>query len=213
MYPAFDKHEAFNAHFDRALKPNVTVVVTKCRHEYDETVTPDLNGNERVCVRCGEVAITEITEFEKLSGCLEGEDFLKVRYGPATPTALQSFLLPTIAYKVKCRDKFVDTGHLAKTRQYTNIQRVCQRHAIPNDYAVEVMRRLLRTGKNLHSRYKPVEILIDLIKEHPQLSQRLPSLQKETKDGQKMEKLLSEIKSLKRELKEERKKRKKQKKR
>lgn len=204
-YPGFEQDEKFNKHFDRALKPNVILPVTSCLHEFDEVITPDETGNERVCIRCGIVAQTEITEFEKLSGCLEGEDFLKVRYGPATPTALQSFLLPTLATKVKCRDKFVDTGHLAKTRQYTNIQRLCQQFNIPNDYAIEVMRILLRSGKNLHSRYKPVELLIELIRDHPQLSTRLSALQRATKDGNKIERLISEIKQLKKELKNERK--------
>jgi hypothetical protein len=148
-----------------------------------------------------------------LSGCLEGEDFLKVRYGPGTPPPLQSFLLPTIitkkellTYHMKMRDKFVDTVHLQKTRRYTDIQRICQQFNIPNDYAIEAMRRLLCAKKNLHSRYKPVELIIELIKDDPALSNRVPMLRKMTKEGQRIEKYLNDIKELKRELAKERRK-------
>jgi len=212
-YPCFDQEAAFHNHFDKELKKNVTMAVTSCNHRTTEIITFDDNRNEKVCELCGEVMPTEITEFDKLSGCLDGEDFLKVRYGPSTPPYIQSFLLPTIitkkemqTYRMKMRDKFVDTAHLQKTRKYTDIQRLCQQNNIPNDYAVEVMRRLLRANKYIHSRFKPIEILIDVIKDHPQLSNRVPDLKKQTREGQKIERYLAEIKQLKRELKAERKK-------
>jgi hypothetical protein len=205
-YPCFDRDEAFNRHFDRVLKKEASLPVSACDHEFTEVETFDANRNERVCIHCGQVFLTEITEFDKLSGCLEGDEFLKVRYGPGTPVPLQSFLLPTLATNVKCRDKFVDTEHLQKTRKYTDIQRICQQFGIPNDYAVEVMRQILRTEKNLHSRYKPIELIIELIKDHPMLATRVSDLKRQTRDGQRIERYIAEIKALKKELKKERKK-------
>lgn len=218
-YPEFANSDLFNRHFDKNKIFTLDEIETEhkkrlsCQHDFSETDTFDGNGNERVCLRCGEVAPTEITEFDKLSGCMDGEDFMKVRYGPSTPAPLQSFLLPTMItkkerqiFRMKLRDRFVDNEHLLKTRKYTDIQRLCQQHYIPNDYAVEVMRRMLHSTKNIHSRYKPVEILISLIQEHPQLSTRIPALKKETREGQRIERLLVEIKGLKKDLKKERKK-------
>src|SRR3990172_6190678 len=95
-YPGFDRPDIFNRRQDKLDMVARIPAVPFCQHDWDEAQTFDESGNERVCKACGEVARTEITEFDKLSGCMDGEQFLKVKYGPGTPPPLQSFLLPTL---------------------------------------------------------------------------------------------------------------------
>lgn len=162
----------------------------------------DEDGFERICRNCGRIFPTSITPLEKLDGCMSLEEFQNVRYGPATPVGLQSFLLPTIAQGVKCRDKFVDNGHLLKLRRYTDIVRICERLAIPKEYADEVMRQLLKDKKGLYSVYRPIEILEGLLTCQPLLHNRIPRLQNMTKQAKQIAKYRRENHELKKQLEE-----------
>jgi hypothetical protein len=144
------------------------------QHYFEEVVTLDGAGFERVCA-CGEVAVSEVEESEKLNGCMSLQEFMNVRYGPSTPIFLESFLLPTFA-QVKCRDRFRDVKILSKLRIYTNLLRLCEQQAIPKTYAQEAMRLLLKSGKGLHSKYEFIKKLIEAIQEEPRLNNRVPAL-------------------------------------
>ena len=148
-----------------------------CAHTFVEDTSLDTSGHERICTKCGTLAQTEIDEGTKLAGCLDLEQWQDVPYGPPTPVFLQSFLVPTLR-RIKCRDRYVDIKILAKLRTYTAIQRVCSRFSIPQSFADEAMRILLKRGKGLYSKYAYVKILIELIeKGDPRLRSRIPLLE------------------------------------
>lgn len=144
-------------------------------HAFEDKVSLDGSGYEKVCTECGTVAPSEIDIIDKVSGCMDLNEFMNVKYGPPTPVALESFLLPTLR-RIKCRDQFVDAKILAKLRIYTAMLRICEQNNIPKMYADEAMRRLLKSGKGVHSKYALVRHLIDSIMDEPRLLNRLPAL-------------------------------------
>lgn len=131
-------------------------------HSFEETPTLDGAGIERVCRGCGEVAQSEITEFDKLSGCLDADGYNNLRFGAPTPVALHSFLLPTLR-RIKCRDRYVDIKILGKLKVYTDLLGICQRANIPKSYADETMRILLKRKRGLYSKYEPSKVLATLL--------------------------------------------------
>lgn len=137
-------------------------LVAKHDHKFEETPTLDGAGLERVCRGCGVVAPTEITEFDKLSGCLDADGYNNLRFGAPTPVALHSFLLPTLR-RIKCRDRYVDIKILGKLKVYTDLLGICQRANIPKSYADETMRILLKRKRGLYSKYEPSKVLATLI--------------------------------------------------
>lgn len=143
-------------------------------HVFTEVVSLDNSGFEKVC-GCGEVLPSEIDVIDKVSGCMDLETYMNVVYGPPTNMALHNFLLPTLV-KIRCRDRFVDAKILSKLRVYTALLRVCEQRNIPKDYADEAMRRLLKSGRGIHSKYEYVKHLVDVCLEEPKLQNRIPSL-------------------------------------
>jgi hypothetical protein len=144
-------------------------------HTWSDEPTLDRAGFEKVCTTCGEVAPTEITEFDKLSGCLDADGYNNLRFGAPTPVFLQSFLLPTLR-RIKCRDRYVDIKILSKLKVYTDLLGICERAHIPKDYADETMRILLKRKKGLYSKYVPTRVLIGLLKFDKRLMSRIPIL-------------------------------------
>jgi hypothetical protein len=65
------------------------------------------------------------------------------------------------------------------------------------------MRRLLKTGKDMHSKYKHIDILISLIENDRLLANRVSDLKKLTREGVRIEKCMQEIAQLKAELEKE----------
>lgn len=149
-----------------------------CDHVFTETLSIDDSGNENICFRCGVVGSNEIPEAARLTGGIDPEDWWRnISWGPATPIALESFLVPTLR-RIKCRDRYVDIKILAKLRSYTAIQRLCEQHHIPKRFADEVMTLLLKRRKGLYSKYDPVRLLCELIKNgDPRLHSRLAALE------------------------------------
>lgn len=156
----FQNDTLFQEHF-KALSNNGEVGAGDCSHSFTEEVSFDENAAERVCRLCGLVTDSEtITDYEKLSGCMSLEDFMNVRYGPATAQGLQSFMLPSPTDKrLKVREKFIDIGILSALRTYTNLQRIAEQCNIPKFFADEAMRSLLRTRKGLYSDHQQVNAL------------------------------------------------------
>lgn len=150
-------------------------------HTYTEVASLDGSGFERVC-DCGIVQPSEIDVIDKVSGCMDLESYMKVVYGPPTNPALQNFLLPTLV-KIRCRDKFVDAKILAKLRIYTAILRISEQRGIPREYADEAMRRLLKSGHGIHSKYEHIKHLIDVLNEEPKLQNRIPPLKEMLMSG------------------------------
>jgi len=149
-----------------------------CVHTFTEAQSLDDSGNEQICQKCGEVGTNEIPEAARLTGGIDPEDWWRdISWGPATPIALESFLVPTLR-RIKCRDRYVDIKILAKLRSYTAIQRLCEQHHIPKRFADEVMTLLLKRRKGLYSKYDPVRLLCELIKNgDPRLHSRLAALE------------------------------------
>lgn len=155
----FANNDLFESHFRKLA--NKVHKIKECNHDFKDVVSFDESSTESVCNLCGVVVPSQtVGESEKLSGCMSLEEFMNVRYGPATPHGLQSFLLPMPTdKKLKMRDQFLDLGILNNLRIYTNLERIAAHCGIPSFLVSEAMRSLMRTGIGAYSDHLQVNTL------------------------------------------------------